>query len=242
MTADRIRVGVVGANVNSWAARSHLPAIQALHELELAAVCTTRMESARESAERFDDHRDMLDRGDVDVVAVSVRAPKHYRITMDALQAGKHVYTEWPLGANLREAEEMADLAREKGVKTMVGLQERRAPLYLRLKELVDEGYFGEVLSCYKANCAIPLRHDFTRQEKLGWPAENLWPYQLEAPRGARLKGTGSYPSPGLGSIWSAEFRRRLALSRACPTTANASTAAIVIMAQVERLGTGTTG
>ena len=42
----------------------------------------------------------------------------------------------------------MASFARAKGVKTMVGLQERRAPLYLRLKELVDEGYFGELLSC----------------------------------------------------------------------------------------------
>ena len=154
MSAEKMRVGVVGANVNSWAAKSHLPAIQALPDLELAAVCTTRIESATESAERFgsplafDDHREMLDQGDVDLVAVSVRAPKHYGITMDALRAGKHVYTEWPLGANLRQAEEMADLAREKGVKTMVGLQERRALLYLKLKDLVDEGYFGEVLSC----------------------------------------------------------------------------------------------
>ena len=154
MTANRIRVGVVGANVNSWAARSHLPAIRDLPQLELAAVCTTRLASARESAERFGarlafaDYRDMLAQGDIDAVAVSVRAPKHHRITMDALRVGKHVYTEWPLGANLREAEEMADLAREKGLKTMVGLQERRAPLYLRLKELVDEGYFGEMVSC----------------------------------------------------------------------------------------------
>ena len=155
MADDRLRVGVIGANADrSWAANSHLPALQKLPDFELAAVCTTREESARESAERFgarlafDDYREMLDRDDIDAVAVSVRVPSHYEPTMAAIEAGKHVYTEWPLGANLDEAKEMASFARAKGVKTMVGLQERRAPLYLRLKELVDEGYFGELLSC----------------------------------------------------------------------------------------------
>ena len=155
MTSQRIRVGVIGANAErSWAAKSHLPALRALPEFDLAAVCTTRAESARQSAETFgaaksyDDHVKMLKSADVDVIAVSVKVPDHYRLTMDALDAGKHVYTEWPLGANLREAREMTDLARAKGVRTMVGLQERLTPIYLRLKELVDDGYAGEVLSC----------------------------------------------------------------------------------------------
>ena len=155
MTSQRIRVGVIGANAErSWAAKSHLPALRALPEFDLAAVCTTRAESALQSAEKFgaaesyDDHRTMLERADLDAVAVSVKVPDHHRLTMDALEAGKHVYTEWPLGANLREAREMTDLARARGVRTMVGLQERLTPIYLRLKELVDDGYAGEVLSC----------------------------------------------------------------------------------------------
>jgi predicted dehydrogenase len=59
------------------------------------------------------------------------------------------VFTEWPLGANLWEAQEMADLARSQGVHTMVGLQGRFAPAFRRLKELLDEGYVGEVLACH---------------------------------------------------------------------------------------------
>ena len=155
MTSQKIRVGVIGANAErGWASRSHLPALRALPEFDLAAVCTTRAESARRSAETFgaaeayDDHVRMLEQADLDVVAVSVKVPDHYRPTVDALEAGKHVYTEWPLGANLREAQEMTDLASAKGVRTMVGLQERLTPIYLRLKELVDDGYAGEVLSC----------------------------------------------------------------------------------------------
>ena len=156
METDKLRVGVIGANVSyGWSPRAHLPALRALPNIELAAVCTAHKETARESAARFGvpmafhDHREMLERADIDVVAVVVRVPFHHRLTVDALEAGKHVYTEWPLGANLQEAEEMADLARKKQVRTMVGLQARCSPAVLRLKELVDEGYVGEVLSCH---------------------------------------------------------------------------------------------
>ena len=155
MTSERIRIGVIGANVSKgWAHRSHLPALLASPEFELTAVCTTRQESAEESAARFGarlafhDHRDMLASPEIDAVAVVVRVPSHYTPTMDALNAGKHVFTEWPLGATLGEAQEMADLARVKGVQTMVGLQARAAPVVMYMKELVDSGYVGEVMSC----------------------------------------------------------------------------------------------
>ena len=153
MATNKLRVGVIGANVDyGWAPRTHLPA---LPDFELAAVCTAHEETARASAEKFGaplafhDHQEMLRNPDIDVVAVVVRVPLHHRLTMDALEAGKHVFTEWPLGANLQEAQQMADLARTRGVHTMVGLQARCAPVFLRVKELVDEGYVGEVLSCH---------------------------------------------------------------------------------------------
>jgi len=156
MTTDRIRLGVIGANVSyGWTPRAHMPAIRNMPDIELAAVCTAHEETARESAETFGaslafhDHREMLRHADLDAVAVVVRVPLHHRLTMDALDAGKHVYTEWPLGANLQEAKEMADLARTQGVHTMVGLQSRCSPAFLTLKELIDDGYLGEVLSCH---------------------------------------------------------------------------------------------
>jgi predicted dehydrogenase len=152
--ASSLRVGLIGANVGyGWSPRAHLPALLALPDLELVAVCTSHADTARESAARFgapmafDNHLEMLARADLDVVGVSVRVPLHHRLTMDVLEAGKHVYTEWPLGASLQEAEEMADLARRKGVQTMVGLQGRCSPYYLRLEELIGEGYVGEVLA-----------------------------------------------------------------------------------------------
>ena len=154
MGNDKLRVGVTGANPNrGWAHQAHLPALVALPNIELVAVCTTRAESARASAEKFgadkafSDHQEMLSDADLDAVAVSVKVPLHYQLTMDCLEAGKHVYTEWPLGANLHEAEELAQVAADKGVRTLVGLQGRCHPTHLRVRELIEEGYVGEVIS-----------------------------------------------------------------------------------------------
>lgn len=156
MAEQRIRVGIIGANVSyGWAPRAHLPAILALPEFELAAVCTAHPETAAASQEKFGarlaftDHREMVSHPDVDLVAISVRVPLHHAMTMAALDAGKHVFTEWPLGANLAEAREMAEMARAKGVHAMVGMQRRCAPIYLQLKQLIEEGYVGQVLSCH---------------------------------------------------------------------------------------------
>ena len=154
--ADKIRLGIIGANVHrGWAPRSHLPVIVASPEFELTAVCTTRQESAEECRQKFgarlafDDYHKMLAHPDIDAVAVILRVPSHYEPTLAALNAGKHVYTEWPLGRNTAEAQEMADLAQVKGVRNMVGLQARAAPAILYAKELVESGYVGEVMSCH---------------------------------------------------------------------------------------------
>ncbi|MBI2165665.1 MAG: Gfo/Idh/MocA family oxidoreductase [Chloroflexi bacterium] len=156
MKGEKIRVGLVGANVHyGWGARAHVPALLALPEFELVAVCTQHEETARETAERFGirltftDYGEMARHPEVDLVSVSVKAPTHYEVVMAALDAGKHVYCEWPLGANTREARAMAKLARQKQVVTMVGLQARGSPHLLRLKELLDEGYVGKLLSCH---------------------------------------------------------------------------------------------
>ena len=155
MSGDKIRIGIIGANARyGWSMRSHLPALLALPGYELTAVCTSRPETAEESAKAygakmaFHDFRAMVKHPDIELVSVSVRAPKHHEMVMAALEAGKHVFCEWPLGANLAEAEEMAALARSKEVRHMVGLQARGSPTLLHLRDLLAEGYVGEVLAC----------------------------------------------------------------------------------------------
>lgn len=154
--ADKIRLGFVGANVNStWSSQSHYPALLASPDVEFTAVCTSRPESAEEARQAFGaklafhDFREMVASPEIDAVAVVVRVPLHYGPTKAALEAGKHVYTEWPLGRNTSEADELAKLANANGLKTAVGLQSRVSPALLYVKELIDGGYVGEVLSCH---------------------------------------------------------------------------------------------
>ncbi len=135
MAVEKIRMGVIGANIHrGWAPRSHLPALVASSAFELTAVCTTRQESAEEAAKRFEarlafhDYREMLACPDIDAVAVILRVPAHYQATLDAINAGKHVFTEWPLGKTLAEAQDMAQQARRNNVQHMVGLQARASP------------------------------------------------------------------------------------------------------------------
>lgn len=153
--ADKLRVGIIGANPNlGWASRAHLPGFAAgLPGLELVAVSTTRQESADESAKKFGaqqafaDHREMLEKADIDIAAVAVKLPHHLALTSDILNAGKHVYTEWPLGATTAEAEQLTALAKQRGVRTAIGLQARRSAEYAHARRLIDEGYVGDMLS-----------------------------------------------------------------------------------------------
>jgi predicted dehydrogenase len=154
---DKIRVGIVGATVtqggSGWGANAHVPAIKLLPEYELKAVCTSREETAQASKEKFGaelafhDINDMANHPDVDLIVVSVRVPWHKDLVMAGLNAGKPVFCEWPLGANLAEAEEMTSLAHDKGLRTIVGLQGRSDPSVMYVRDLIAQGYIGEVLT-----------------------------------------------------------------------------------------------
>src|SRR5260221_5135334 len=152
--ADKIRLGLIGASfTGTWSSGSHLPAVQASADVELTAVCTTRADSA-EAARRaygarlaFDDYRKMIASPEIDAVAVVVRVPSHYAPTRAALEAGKHVYCEWPLGKTTAEALELAALAKARGLVTAVGLQARVNPAVMHMKEQVEAGFVGEVLA-----------------------------------------------------------------------------------------------
>jgi predicted dehydrogenase len=156
---DKIRVGIVGATVtqggSGWGANAHVPALKALPHYELKAVCTAHEDTAKASAAAFGAERafhrftDMASSPDVDLVVVCVRVPGHRDLVMAGLGAGKPVLCEWPLGKNLAEAEEMAGLASQRSIKTIVGLQARSAPAILYARDLVREGYIGEVLTAH---------------------------------------------------------------------------------------------
>jgi predicted dehydrogenase len=161
---DKIRVGIVGATVtqggSGWGANAHVPALRALPGYELKAVCTAHEDTAKASAAAFGIERafyrfsEMAASPEVDLLVVCVRVPGHRDLVMAGLQAGKAVCCEWPLGRTLAEAEEMAGLARQRSLPTIVGLQARSDPAILYARDLVRVGHIGEVLTANLSTAA----------------------------------------------------------------------------------------
>src|SRR3954464_698368 len=151
----KIRLGIIGANPDrGWAAQAHIPALKSLSDdFEITALSTTRRESADAAGklfgvpDAFDNHQELVNSPAVDVVAVTVKVPYHLELTTAALEAGKAVYCEWPLGNGLNEAETLAALAKKQRVLAVAGLQARSAPSVAYVRDLVEQGYLGEVLS-----------------------------------------------------------------------------------------------
>jgi predicted dehydrogenase len=156
--APPIRVGIVGlsSKPGAWATLAHLPRLAKSPNFEIVALCNSSIESTKaaikahnlpESTKAYDTYEALAADPDVDLYVVSTRVDTHYDVAMPALKAGRNVYVEWPLGANTEQAREMAHLAREKKVKTVVGLQGRVSPSVQKIKELVESGLLGDVHS-----------------------------------------------------------------------------------------------
>ncbi|MER6443917.1 Gfo/Idh/MocA family protein [Streptomyces venezuelae] len=154
ITRAPIRVGIAGLSARGgWAAQAHLPALTRLDGFEVRALSAGSAASAREAGTAYGvplafGRTEQLVRSDeVDLVVVSVRVPLHREVILAALEAGKAVVSEWPLGNGASEADELARAAANAGVRTFAGLQARNAPAVRYLRDLIADGYVGEVLS-----------------------------------------------------------------------------------------------
>lgn len=152
---SKIRVGFIGLNPDShWAWTAHIPALKTLpDDFEVVGVANSTPESGQRTAEAlnlkhaFATPQDLVVSDEIDLVVVTVKVPYHYELITSALNAGKHVHSEWPLAKGVDEARELTALAKEKGVLATCSTQMRAAVEVKYLKQLIADGYVGEVLS-----------------------------------------------------------------------------------------------
>lgn len=138
-----IKVGIVGLSSTGWASTNLAPSLlrpSVVSSYTITALSTTSATSATASAQKYSEivghpikpyHGDtsqIASDADVDLVVVTVKAPAHKTALLPAIEAGKDVFVEWPAGVGLEEASEIADAAKRKGVRTIVGLQGRQSP------------------------------------------------------------------------------------------------------------------
>jgi predicted dehydrogenase len=176
-----VGVGIVGLSArDGWAARAHVPALEALPGLELRGLvggsdASSRSASAAHGVPAHPSVAALAAAPDIDLVVVAVKVPRHRELVLPALEAGVPVLCEWPLAVDLGEAE---DLARAAGsTPTFVGLQGRLLPTFRWLAGLVADGYVGRVLSTTAVAAS------------LGWgdPTSERYRYTLDRENGATL-------------------------------------------------------
>ena len=154
MTDQAIRVGIIGlSGAETWAARAHVPALKAASGFDIVALATSNIETAAKAAEihrvptYFDNPKALAEHADVDLVVVAVSVPQHRTLVTAALDAGKSVYCEWPLGNGVPDADAMTSLASANDIRGYVGLQGRASPALRYLRDLVKAGHIGDVVS-----------------------------------------------------------------------------------------------
>ena len=149
MNNNRLRIAIVGMGM--WGTRAHLPALARRADVDVS-LCHTHPERIHSIASRYgiahvyEDSRALL-REVEGLTAVVIATPDdtHRDLTLTALDAGVHVFCEKPLAYDVGQAREMVASLRASRLVGKVGFLFRYSPVVERMKELLDEGYIGDL-------------------------------------------------------------------------------------------------
>ncbi len=149
--SKKIRVGFIGAGGIAGTHIKWLKPVKNVEVIALADPSTDAMdariaEHELDGCKTFTDYTQMLKMADVDAVSVCTPNWLHYKPTIDALKAGKHVMVEKPMAMNAREAQKMVDAAKARGKVLTIGFQMRFRPDTQFVKRAIDEGQLGDIL------------------------------------------------------------------------------------------------
>lgn len=174
---SKLKIGIIG--IGGIAMMKHLPTLTKTSQAEVVALCDIILPKAVQGAEKFglkdvkifEDYKELLKLEEIDVVHVCVPNNGHAQITIDALEAGKHVMCEKPMAKTSQEAKEMLAAAKRTGKKLTIGYQNRFREDTLMLKQMCENNDLGDVYYA-KARairrCAVPTWGVFTDKEKQG--------------------------------------------------------------------------
>lgn len=147
----KLKIGIIGCG--GIANAKHMPSLAKIKECEMVAFCDIipeRAEKAKKDygtidAKVYTDYKQLLDDKSIDVVHVLTPNIDHSYITVDALNAGKHVMCEKPMAINSQEAQKMLDAAKKTGKKLTIGYQGRHRADSLFAKRACEEGVLGDI-------------------------------------------------------------------------------------------------
>jgi predicted dehydrogenase len=191
------KVGVAVVGVGFVGGQAHAPSFKKIEESDLVALCDTVESRVKPLAERlqvkyFLDYDTLLEQSDVQAVVLAVPTPLHFNMAMKAIAKGKHVLCEMPLAPRIEQMTELESAAKNAGMLLMPDLNFRFAPIYNKIKELVESGNIGKPIALHY--------REFIPAASLAeqWPPGS-WAWNIEK--------SGGYPDFTL-SVWSIDMIR----------------------------------
>jgi predicted dehydrogenase len=175
--AAKLKAGIIGCG--GIANGKHMPSIKKVSDIEMVAFCDIIEERAVKAAKEYGDkdskvytdYKELLKDAKIDVVYVLTPNKDHSYITIEALEAGKHVMCEKPMAKTSAEAKAMVEAAKKAGKLLTIGYQNRQRPDTQYLKKAVARGDLGEIYFA-KAHAvrrrAVPTWGVFLDEEKQG--------------------------------------------------------------------------
>ncbi len=155
----RIKVALAGlGSVSQRGILPHLACEDAQERVETVACCDVVSGRARETARKFgwkeayEDYDELLRRADVEAVLIATPIPAHYRQTMAALAAGKHIYVQKAMTTTLAEANDVVAAAERAGVTLVASPGQMLRPINQQLRDLIGRGAIGKVYWAFSTN------------------------------------------------------------------------------------------
>ncbi|MDQ0229246.1 putative dehydrogenase [Metabacillus malikii] len=145
-----MKVGVIGCG--SIARLRHLIEYWENKHVDIVAVCDLEANRAEEMAEKygaqaFTSYEELLKVKEIDAVSICLPNDLHASVSIEALNAGKHVLCEKPMATTSEEAEDMIEVAERNSKTLMIAHNQRFVPSHQKAKQLIDSGEVGKIYS-----------------------------------------------------------------------------------------------
>lgn len=147
---EKIKVGVIGTG---FIGPAHIEALRRLGYIDVVGLAECSKDIAKTKAQSlgieryYGDYRELLKQDEIQSIHICSPNYLHYEMAKAALEAGKHVICEKPLAISVSEAENLVELAEQKGLVNVVNFNIRYYPLMRQLRLMVDKGDIGEVFA-----------------------------------------------------------------------------------------------
>jgi predicted dehydrogenase len=151
---ERLNIGVIGCGGMSNAHMEALLKMKQSDNVDITAVCdvySKRLDKAKEltKAKAFNNYKEILQNKDIDYVLIATPEHWHYQMTLDAIDAGKHIYVEKPMTHTIEQAKDITKKTEASKLKLQVGVQGMSDDSYETAHKMIQEGALGKVVMAH---------------------------------------------------------------------------------------------